>query len=269
MLCAGCIHAPNPNGPPVTGSVGLPHNGVLVNGDALPQKGPGYALFRPGTDVRFGVPRFTKFLSTSFKGLAAERPRTRFLVGDLSAPHGGRMLPRHASHRTGRDVDVLFPFVSLTGAPIESPGFLKVDADGLAEDEAGKRTLRFDVDRGWSFVRAALRGDNGHVQWIFCSRPVRARLLAYATSIGEDPVLLRHAALVLHEPTGAPHDDHFHVRTACTVDDAAGGCLPNGPHRGWEFGVATETPAEMPPVGPLVEALFVPLRTDDAAERAQ
>jgi penicillin-insensitive murein endopeptidase len=261
---AGCIHAPNPNGPPVHGSVGFPQEGVLVGGEPLAKEGRGYAMLRDN-GIRYGIPRFTALLTRTFATVADARPGGRFRVGDLSAPHGGRLLPRHASHRTGRDVDILFPLTTMDGSPIDSPGFLPIRADGTTEDKAAKRTLRFDTSRAWALVNTLLHDDDGAVQWIFCAKPVRARLLAYATAAGADSETLRRAARALHEPSGAPHDDHFHVRIACNRNDVANGCIPYGPPRSWHLAIPEpgEETAGTEDLGPLVRSLFEPLVTPD------
>ena len=44
--------------------------------------------------------------------------------------------------------------------------------------------------------------------------------------------LVWQAETVMHEPGDSlPHDDHFHVRIACTKDDL--GCLGGGPRWPW------------------------------------
>ena len=54
------------------------------------------------------------------------------MIGDLSGPSGGK-IPGHRSHRSGRDADLLYFALTPAGEAVESPGFVRYGADGLAE----------------------------------------------------------------------------------------------------------------------------------------
>ena len=116
-------------------------------------------------------------------------------MGDLSTPTGGGPLSPHFSHRSGVDADLLFYVTTLGGAPVDSPGFIHVGADGLAEDEAHERFLRFDVEREWLLVQApSSRTREARVQWIFVSDVVQAMLIEWAIARGESPEIDRARA---------------------------------------------------------------------------
>jgi hypothetical protein len=67
------------------------------------------------------------------------------------------------------------------------------------------------------------------VQFIFVYEPLAAMLLEHARAIGEPPGLVAWASEVLHQPSSAaPHDDHFHVRIFCPIDDRVLGCADSG-----------------------------------------
>lgn len=231
LVLGGCVGTPSPLAPGFGGSVGLPHQGSLTGGVALADRGDGWVRFRRD-GVRWGNPRLVATIEHAARTVRARAPGgAPLLVGDLSVRHGGRH-PRHRSHRTGRDVD--FPFFVTTpdGRPLPSPGFVRFGPDGLGKPEGGK-WLRFDVARQWELVKALLEAPDGHVQWIFCARWLEALIVEWALAKGEDPELVWHAEVVLKQPgDAAPHDDHFHVRLACTPEEAIAGC-DGGPRWAW------------------------------------
>jgi len=231
--CTGCIHAPSPFAPHRSGSVGTPSRGVLTNGAPLGDKGTSWKRLRHD-DRRYGLQRFIDAITRASDSVAQERPGSVLTIGDLSAPHGGQLLPHHASHRTGRDADLLFYLTTLEGASIESPGFVSVGRDGLAFDKEQNRYLRLDVEREWLLVRSLIDDDEARVQWVFVHDNVRALLLEWAVAKNEPAYILQRAMDVMLQPhPGGPHDDHIHVRTACTDDEVLTGCEPTGPARPW------------------------------------
>lgn len=229
---AGCAaRVPSAATPNVTGSVGMTHKGVLAGGAEM-KAGPSWRFLRDN-DRHHALPRFADAIARSAARVAAERPGAVLTIGDLSAPHGGAILP-HLSHRSGRDADLLLYVTTLEGAPVPSPGFVHVEADGLAWDPAGKRWYRFDVEREWLLVKALVLDDDARVQWVFVSDTVRSMLLAWAQARGEGTETIWRALAVMAQPRpGGVHDDHVHVRTACTWAERASGCDPFGPERPW------------------------------------
>ncbi|HEX6275816.1 MAG TPA: penicillin-insensitive murein endopeptidase, partial [Polyangiaceae bacterium] len=218
---AGCINAPSPLAPGLFGAVGVPHSGVQTDGVELPATGKGFVRYRPKGVNHYGRTRLVQAL----EGVAAEMvkndPATPPLViGDLSARWGGK-IPGHQSHRTGRDVDLLFYYVTPRGARVPAPGFIRVEADGLARVPDTGELLRFDVEHQWRLVRALLESPGLGVQFMFVSKNVEALLVDYALARGEPLELVLRAQSVLLEPGDSmPHDDHVHLRIACTPDEA-------------------------------------------------
>jgi hypothetical protein len=45
---------------------------------------------------------------------------------------------------------------------------------------------------------------------------------------------------MLQPHPGGVHDDHIHIRTACTYDEIVQGCDPSGPERSWMHAAARE-----------------------------
>jgi penicillin-insensitive murein endopeptidase len=232
-VAVGCARAPSPLAPGLSGSIGMPHRGVLTEGAELPRDAEGIRWLR-GNDRHWATPRFVGALERAAAAVAQERPGPPLVVGDLSVRSGGH-LTEHMSHRTGHDVDLLLFVSTLGGAPVASPGFVRFDTDGLAWDESNQRFLRFDVARTWLLVKTLVEDADARVEWIFLSRPLQGLLTEWAIARGEEPETVLRAERVMLQP-GPPaetHDDHLHVRTGCDVAEMARGCEPTGPVRPW------------------------------------
>ncbi len=243
----------------------MPHRGVLTGSVELPPEGTGYKWLRQD-DRHYGIPRFVKAIERAAATVATERPGGMLSVGDLSIRSGGRLLP-HLSHRTGRDADLLLYMTTLDGAPVESPGFIHVGNDGLAWDDKSKRFLRFDVERQWILVKTLVEDPEARIQWIFASRNVEAMLVEWARARGESAETITRAMDVMLQPQpGGVHDDHVHIRTACSLAELAAGCEHTGPYRAW---YNASDAADAPPPDPeLVEAILRPLDAKAVANHA-
>jgi len=241
----GCARAPSSLAPNFTGSIGLPHRGVLTNGAELPTEGAGYrTLF--ANERHFGTPRFVAILERAAAKVARERPGSVLTIGDLSARTGGH-ISSHSSHRSGRDADLLLYMSTLEGVPVISSSFVSVGTDGLAWDEPHRRFLRLDVERQWLLIKALVEDPEARVQWLFVSHPVEAILLEWARARGESGETIVRAmdAMLQPGPPAQSHDDHVHVRIACTNEEVAAGCEPTGPVRPWI--AALDAAASLPP----------------------
>ncbi|MBX3185601.1 MAG: penicillin-insensitive murein endopeptidase [Labilithrix sp.] len=266
LFATGCARSPSSLAPHFTGSIGMPHRGVLTKAAELPREGEGYRLL-VRNERHYATPRFVGVVERAAAKVARERPGAMLTVGDLSARHGGK-ISSHASHRTGRDGDLLLYMTTLEGAPITTTSFVHVGNDGLAFDEDRQRFLRFDVEREWILVKALVEDAEARVQWLFVSRPVRAMLIDWARARGEPGETILRAMDVMLEP-GPPaqsHDDHIHVRIACDLDELAAGCEHTGPTRPW---VMTPEPSldDGPTTLDLVLSLVQPLSRDATAAR--
>lgn len=240
-LLVGCLgFTPMPD---ETLSFGATNRGVLHRGQAIPAQGDGYVLARTGDSTRFGTPELIAALTRAAASVEARFPGTAPIrIGDLSSPSGGRH-PRHGSHRTGRDADVLFYMTDAAGHSETGRGWLAYNRFGFSvEHERENGLYFFDDARNWHFARTLLLDDEARVQWLFVSRGMKARLLRYALAHETDPRALSRAAYALHQPAdAAPHDDHFHVRIYCPPRDLAHGCRNRGLVWSWLRG-DTEKP---------------------------
>jgi penicillin-insensitive murein endopeptidase len=94
--------------------------------------------------------------------------------------------------------------------------------------------VRLDIDREWLLVRALLTSPEIGVQFLFVCREIEALLIDHARALGEPPELLSRAETVMLQPSDSlPHDDHVHLRIACTPEEAVAGCTGGGPR--WEW----------------------------------
>jgi penicillin-insensitive murein DD-endopeptidase len=233
LSLAACACAPSPLTPAWHGSIGTGARGVLAGGVELARNHEDLRWLR-ANDRHWGIPRFTESIARAASAVARERPGAALYVGDLSTRQGGGPLSPHFSHRSGVDADLLFYVTTLEGAPVDSPGFVHFGADAIARDESHQRWLRLDVDREWLLVRALVEDPQARIQWIFVSDVVKALLVEWALARDDSIETIRRAQEVMAQPhPGGVHDDHIHVRTACSADEAVTGCEPSGPRRDW------------------------------------
>jgi penicillin-insensitive murein endopeptidase len=256
LTLVGCVGVPSPLAPGLSGSVGLPHHGVLAGGSKLPQSGPGFRRLRKD-GVRWAHSRLVEAVQRAAARVAELRPGPKLVIGDLSAEGGGQ-IPRHRSHRSGRDADLLFYVMTPAGRSIDNSGFPRFGADLLAKtDRAEQRFVRLDVERNWLLVRELVSDPDARVQWLFVAHWIEALLIEHARALGEDDELVWRAEQVLRQPGDSfPHDDHLHLRIACSPEDEAAGCFENGPRWPW---------LERPSAVQLSDAELLAALFDDAA----
>jgi len=233
-LLGACFNTPTPLAPGLRGTVGVPNRGVLTESEELPVSGEGFVRYRPQSSHYFGRPGLVHALEAAAASVARQAPGGAPLsIGDLSAKTGGR-IPGHDSHRTGRDVDLLFLVTTPEGAPVPSPGFVRFEGDGLAHVQGSSDFVRLDVDREWRLLRSLLTSPEIGVQFLFVCHEVEALLIDHARALGEPDTLVWQAETVMLEPSDSlRHDDHVHLRIACSPDEAVTGCSGGGPRWQW------------------------------------
>lgn len=251
----GCMTTPTPLAPHVAGSVGVPHLGVQTEAEELPRSGTGFARYRPYGENHWGQPSLVRGLTQAAAEVSRQFPGSPpVLLGDLSAKTGGK-IPRHNSHRSGRDVDLLFYVTTPSGVPTVSPGFIHIESDSIGAGNDG-RFYRLDTPRQWALIKALLMSPHMNVQWMFCSRALEALMIDYALARGEDLELVWHAQTVLLQPGDSlPHDDHIHLRIACSPEDAVRGCDGGGPYWQWL--------PPLPELGPITEQMLEEIAAQD------
>jgi murein endopeptidase len=177
-------------------SIGSPSAGLLFNGVPLPES-PLWTI--RNAQEAFGTPETVAFIEAAVGAVVARFPDSPPLcIGDLSRPDGGR-LNRHASHQSGRDVDLGF--------------FL---TEGAQPDFKSVKPAKIDLERTWAIVRALVTETD--VERIFVDRTVQRALFTHALSAGEDRAWLedlfqyprgKDDRIIQHERR---HKDHMHVR---------------------------------------------------------
>ena len=213
-------------------SWGRVNDGMLLDGAVVPSAGPGF--WRPPTWRARGITYGTDEMVALLVGVAGRmndsESAPRLGIADVAYAGGGETA-RHASHRSGRDADVLFFVTDVSGKPVDNVAMRRFDGSGRTEDDvffAGVG-LRFDTPRNWRLIKTLLAAPEADVQRIFCFEPLIQHSLDYARSIGEPEWMLDYARRVLMQPSdSAPHYDHFHVRIRCSAMDVREGCVDTG-----------------------------------------
>jgi len=216
-------------------SIGTCHHGHLLGGVELPRKAEGLRRLSIVADrtTGFGTARLVAFVERTARRLSKLRGHARvpLQVGNMSLRRGGRLRWSH-SHRSGRDVDLVFFARDSRGRARTLNRFLRYDDHGHARYRRRKYT--FDVARNWNLVKTLLTDSRVHPARLYIAEPLRRRLLNHGRELGEAEWLLQRAAHVLHEPTHAgKHDDHLHVRVYCSRAEVLAGCIDEDPPWPW------------------------------------
>ncbi|MDD5305381.1 MAG: penicillin-insensitive murein endopeptidase, partial [Elusimicrobia bacterium] len=172
--------------------------------------GFGYTFVHAGRQTNWG----TKPLVDGLRRIAAYmrgtgKAETDLAVGDISSANGGR-LGGHASHQTGRDVDIGFYMTdAASGKAADTLNFVRFTGgrDGLT-GRSGGRAVRFDAERNWMLVQAILANPDPAFKptHIFIANHLKAAVLAAGAN---SPDRGRAAALMSYWPG---HDNHLHLR---------------------------------------------------------
>jgi penicillin-insensitive murein DD-endopeptidase len=208
-------------------SGGQPNRGWLLDGRRIADEGDGFVTHEQwrSRGLRFGTDELLDLLIHVARTIAPLTAPIRLGIADLSRLGGGPADPYHRSHQSGRDVDLLLYLIDETGRPYESSMMRALGDDGVAADGSKHR---LDVPRTWQLIRALISAPERNVQYLFLYEPLSLLLLDHARSIDEPPWLVDLARIALLEPSGAPHNDHLHVRVFCSPHDVEGDCREFG-----------------------------------------
>ncbi len=240
--------------PSASTSVGSPTHGRLLGGVPLALHGQGF-VFDPTKDPehRFGTAELVTAIQHAAARMAARLPGLPLRIGELSRPEGGD-IPGHASHRSGRDVDVLFPLLDAHGAPFPSKA-IPIEPDGSGVDyqdlseESDDVPVRLDVARTWAFVEAFLSHPLARVNRIYLAEHLRSMLLHHGRASGADETVLDLFGHVTCQPR-FPHDDHMHIRVFCSPQDVVAGCEDTAPIYPWHEQYLASLGLSVRPAGP-------------------
>lgn len=205
-------------------SVGYPDAGKLEGGRQLhgrnaPLRLQSFTLVR---DFRWGSCELVDGLEALARDVVPRLGLRVLRVGNLSQQHGGEM-PISTSHESGRDVDFPLFTTSASGKPL-SGLYLHFDAEGRSRSHGGR--FRFDVARNWLLIRAIFAQPAWKVERLVLAPGLRKLVLAHAAQSGVAPAELAavSARLIPPWPGVKLHDNHLHLRIACTDADRAAGC---------------------------------------------
>lgn len=211
-------------------ALGNTSRGGLIDPAMVPDAGEFHYILPAhlGRPTHYGTDELVELLLTSAEQVATAFPFSRLAVGNLSVFDGGH-ISWSRSHNSGRDVDIGFFLRDKEGADLPLQTLVHIRRSGAV---AELPDATFDTERNWAVVKALLTSEIAQVQWIFIYAPLERMLLAQAAKLQEPQALIDKAAIIMHQPgDSAPHDDHFHIRLFCTLDDRLEGCRNTGPRR--------------------------------------
>lgn len=191
---------------PAPYSRGRANRGKLKNARLMPE-GEGYFL-RTIRNRSWGADTTIQAMMTTFKAYAETYPDAPDInVGDISKRRGGKISP-HASHQSGRDIDIGFVHHTGSESKRHPEHFIRADSKNL------------DVEKTWFITKTLIR--TGLVQVIYLDKFVQRKLWAYASKelTKEQQELIfsipKHenssSAILQHWPG---HRNHFHIRFKC------------------------------------------------------
>jgi penicillin-insensitive murein endopeptidase len=219
-----------------TVSCGSVNRGALFGGVALPEHGAHHLVPEPwaSRDHHYGTAELVGLIQRAAAAVDATHPGGVLGVADLSDEHGGD-IAGHRSHQSARAADLLYYARTKSGAPFTPDGYMPVyTGSGKAYYAyapawtVGIPERFFDTPRNWAFVKALLTDKHVAVERIFVGARIEYWLLRHAIKTREPEALLRRARAVMQQPPGVgKHNDHMHVRVACSADDVIlGRCSP-------------------------------------------
>lgn len=195
-------------------SIGRPDHGYLRKPTRLPRSSQYY---RRRVERTYAVANLIDHTLNAIASVHDRFPKAhRLAIGDLSDEDGGS-LSGHASHQSGRDIDIgLF--------------YRQVPA-GYPEEFVVATKSSFDAAATWALLESlvATTGQAGGVEKVFVDYELQGWLYAEARKRGWSKTRLvdvfqypdgksaKHG-VIRHVPK---HDDHLHVRFACLPDDRA------------------------------------------------
>ena len=184
-------------------SVGAPNKGWLRTGMALPE-GDAWML-RHRRAATFGSKHMIEGLLMALEAYGAAYPDgPEVRIGDLSL-RSGRSLHPHASHKSGRDVDIGY----VLRPEKRGPRFWQ---------SADEKNL--DVEKTWYFIKALV--ETGRVQSIYVSGTLQRLLMVEARKELDKEEMARYFRRANPDPNSRSiiqhwrgHRDHMHVRFTC------------------------------------------------------
>lgn len=212
----------------VSRSIGNTSHGWMSNSRRIPHPHPHLRVrsVQYERGLNYTSDSMLELIESAAAHVADKYPETPVPLGNFSAEGGGD-IPYSVSHNNGRDGDLGIYVHDADGVSVEPDGFVSLDENGRYDGEHGE--YYFDAARNWTLVEGLIRADDGRLQYIFISNPLKRKLLAEGRRQGAPGEILARARTLLHQPGGAlPHSDHFHIRIYCSEIDVRSGCVDRG-----------------------------------------
>lgn len=190
----------------VSKSYGAANRGRLYHGEPLPFS-PNYRVLYPHRSfgTYYTISEVTRVLNNFGAAYPDSEP---LIVGDISFRNGRKIHP-HASHRSGRDIDISYP---------------RKSASKTLRRFSHTRRNELDARRMLVLLKDFI--DGGYVEYIFMDRHLQKRVRAEALAQGapqewvervfQYPAYSGGTAIVRH---AGGHKNHFHVRFKCQPTD--------------------------------------------------
>ena len=214
-------------------SYGTTNSGKLLGGERIGLKGKGWKFLERvrSRKTNYGTAEMVNTLTRLAAHVHGLWPKAPLSLCNISLHEGGKT-PWHASHRAGRDVDILFYARDRRGRSRGTRDFIRFNRKGTS---GGKRPrYTFDAARNLEVVRWLVEDSDAKVQWIFVADWLKKQLMSEAKEAGLSASVIKRLKRVMHQPQdSSPHDDHFHVRLYCSTQDRLHGCVNRGPSRSW------------------------------------
>jgi|GEM_PF-1044887 len=187
-------------------SYGAANHGRLFYGEPLPFS-PNYRVLYPHRTfgTYYTISEVTRVLNNFGSAYPDNEP---LIVGDISFRNGRKIHP-HASHRTGRDIDISYP---------------RKNASETLRRFSHTRRNELDAKKMLVILKDFL--DGGYVEYIFMDRHLQKKVRAEALAQGapqewidrvfQYPAYTGGTAIVRH---AGGHKNHFHVRFTCQPTD--------------------------------------------------
>lgn len=233
-------------------SIGSYTNGCITGAASLATSGNGYQVMRLSRNRFYGHPALINYIQKLGQATADENLGT-LLVGDLGQVRGGPTISGHRSHQTGLDVDIWFLLPKqldnrlLTAHEREAwgaPSVVNVQTDAMNYQQ-------------WTRAQETMlqiAASQPEVDRIFVNPSIKRELCNHKTAAS--------AAWLRKIRPWWKHEDHFHVRLKCPVNNpdcqnqapvpAGDGCDAS---LAWWFSLEAKTPSKpakpAPPKPPL------------------
>lgn len=189
-------------------SVGKPNKGYLRHGRLMPKEGHGFV--RKSDKAPYGTDETVAIVLWACRQMEKMYPGTvPVVIGNLSKEGGGRLKP-HASHQSGRDIDIGYYFVD--------NDYIRRFKDATPEN--------LDVEKSWTIIELLL--STHRVEYLFIDRTLQPLLFEEAQARGwteeelqdlfEAPLGGGNRSGTIRHSRG--HKHHLHVRFKCDKSDA-------------------------------------------------